>query len=304
VRRISCLILLWVILIPLATVLAQEEPVTTEEQPVVETTTAPEIPVLVSARSDIELLADDQIGIDRPLGWSGSLDIEDPQLAILMRLDLELLAGELLGPDRRPVGWFGAVPSTSLSIARDIRHDLELLADTVIGQGVRPEGWIGDDPLMRCNRATQTLVNLLERGGVFVLQLNLEDPNYCTAVEIQATKFTEVNLLSNPDVSGGDLFSAYKSSGPYTISSGFAVGFMDRFTAQRAGVIPNGTGFTPLGRSYAQFSNMMLIQGDGFTVFVDYQFTTVTADEFEVLPDVSALTATTFCTAKWCTIAG
>src|SRR5689334_24388084 len=96
-----------------------------------------DLPILISARSDLQLLAINTLGNNLPAGWNDSLDINDPQLPLLIRLDLELLAGALLGADKRPPGWFGTVLSTPYAIARDIRHDLELLADTV-SPGPRP----------------------------------------------------------------------------------------------------------------------------------------------------------------------
>jgi len=120
--------------------------------------------VLIRSRTDLEILADQQLGISaRPEGWSGSLDINNPQLPILIRLDLDLLMANTLGLDNIPVGWFGAQTSTATAIARDIRHDLELLADSLVGPNIRPPGWNGDDPLMRCDRSTQNLVTLLVR---------------------------------------------------------------------------------------------------------------------------------------------
>lgn len=255
--------------------------------------------ILVRARSDLELLATAQLGGSRPTGWSGSSDINNPQLAILTRLDLEILAGAIYSASERPAGWFGAVASSPYAIARDIRHDLELLADATTGSQ-RPIGWIGDNPLMRCNRGTQALVRLLEAGGVFQLQLDPTAPDFCAQAEIVASQFAEVNLLANPNLAGG----ANPASGPAvvsaSISSEFAVAFLDRSAVQRAGVIPNGTAITPVGRSYAQFSNMMLVRGDNFEVYVDFQFTTVTRDEFDALPNVDGLTVNPFCQAEWC----
>ncbi len=258
------------------------------------------LPILVNARNDIELLATSELGRDRPDGWSGSLDINDPQLPIFIRLDLELLAGTLLGANTRPDGWFGAVPGTTFTIARDIRHDIELLAVTVLPEGFVLPGWSGGDPLFACNRSTQTLVRMLEIGGVFTRPIAPDNPDYCNQIEIAAVGFAENTLLSN--VAPGGLFSFDPFATPpvYTINSDFAVGFLDRGAALQVGTVPNGTAITPLARSAAQFSRMMLIQGDNFLVFVNYSDTTVTQDEFEDLPDVDTLGAETYCAADWC----
>jgi hypothetical protein len=261
------------------------------------------LPILLSARSDLELLANDRGGTARPVGWSGSVDVNDPQLVILIRLDLELLTGQLLGPNTRPTGWFGAVPSTPFAIARDIRHDLELLADTTIQPGVRPPGWTGDDPLMRCSRATQALVNVLERGGVFVLNVDPNLPDFCTQTEIEASRFAEANLLSNPVVPGGasnTSGSVPPPAGSVLVNNSFTVAFLDLDARQRIGVIPNGESFTPVARSTSEFSNMMLVRGNGFEVYVDYATTQVTTEQFEALPTVDTIPVTPACTAAWC----
>ncbi len=251
------------------------------------------LPVLVSARSDLELLANSQLGSERPVGWSGSLDINDPQLALLVRLDLELLLARLLGADTRPDAWFGAVPSTPLAVARDIRHDIELLADIVIAPSVRPPDWSGDAPLMRCDRATQSLVALLQREGRFTLTTDPNQPDYCRRAAVEVSQFVEVNLL------GAGAASAARPDG-YRANNSQALAFLDRGASRRAGIIPLEAVFTPLARSYTQFSNMALVRGDGFEVFVDYTSTTIPREVFETLPDVSAAASAPVCAAAWC----
>lgn len=263
------------------------------------------LPVLASGRSDLELLAESLIGGQRPPGWSGSFDINDPQLALALRLDLELLVATVYAVDSRPSGWFGAVGSTPFAIARDIRHDLELLADTLLQPNVRPPGWSGSDPLMRCNRATQNLVGLLERGGV-ALAADPNSPDFCALIEVEASQYVEANILS---VTGGAASAtlldtsesgAAASSGGGEASTDFTLTFLDRNATQRGGVLPLGTRFTPLARSYAAFSNMMLVEGDGFVVFVDYTQTSIDDAAFNALPDVDAGEYVVVCTADWC----
>jgi hypothetical protein len=244
--------------------------------------------ILTKARTDLDLLAFTQLGNDRPQGWSGISDLDNPQLAILIRLDLEILANTLLG--QPPSGWFGVVNSTPYAIARDIRHDLDLLAE-IVGQ---PVGWIGDAPIMQCSRATQTLVDVMEAAGVFVLTADPNADDFCRQAEIEASRFAEINLLAGPVAGANPL------TGPATINSDFAVGFLDRGASQRVGVIPRDTSLTPVGRSPAQFSNMMLVTGDNFAVFVDYQFTTFTREEYNELPSVDGIEITPFCGADWC----
>ncbi len=257
--------------------------------------------LLIEARNDLELLAGELLGAERPVGWSGSLDVSDPQLALLIRLDLELLVGTLLGADARPDDWFGAIGSTPYAVARDIRHDLEVLANEQLG-ATRPDTWNGvDNPLILCSRATQTLVNILQRGGVFTLSVAPDDPDFCQKAEVAAVLFTDLNLLSNP--AEEPLFAvsvAAGGGGTNTIDTPFAVAFLDRSAALSVGVVPQDTPITPVARSTVTFSRMTLVQGDGFLVFVDYNDTTLTEDIFEDLPNADEYSTAPFCTADWC----
>ncbi len=258
------------------------------------------LPILINARNDLELLATAAIGsTQRPVGWSGSIDVNDPQLPLWIRLDLETLAGAVMGAENRPVGWFGVVPSIPLAVARDIRHDLELLADVVVGvQTIRPAGWIGDDPLMRCNRATQSLFTLLNDRGIDIV-VDFTQPDYCRAAEDGASRFVERQVLQPPMLSANA--AATQGRYRYIADSPFVVAFLDRVARQKIGVLPVGTGFDPVARSYVEFSNMVLVRGDNFTVFVDYTTTSLTAAEFLALPDVGSGAGTsTDCRAEWC----
>jgi hypothetical protein len=300
--------------VPLPTAIAPESatlvaPEVPTDAAVIQPTAAPPAPppsndvlsILIGARADLELLANDRLGTQRPIGWSGSADINDPQLMILVRLDLELLAGQLFTIDTRPPGWFGAVPSTPFAIARDIRHDLELLADSTLQPSVRPPGWAGDDPIFRCDRATQTLVGLLERGGVFQLNLDPLAVDYCVQAGLLASRFAEANLLNNPAPTSGETTGSVTTiSGTHTVNNNFTVAFFDLDARQRAGLIPSGDTFTPIARSSNPFSNMMLIRGNGFELFVDYATTAVTTPEFEALPSMDTVTPNPACTAEWC----
>lgn len=253
------------------------------------------LPSLIAARADLELLATAAIGsAQRPLGWSGSIDVNDPQLPLWIRLDLETLAGMVMGENQRPVGWFGVVPSIPLAVARDIRHDLELLADVVIGAtGVRPAGWNGDDPMMRCSRATQSLFTLLQSRGL-TFDIDFTQPDYCAAAEIAASLYVERNILQPPAQTVVNV-----GHYPYVTENAFAVAFLDRAARHKIGVLPVGTGFEVLGRSTFEFSNMVLIRGDNFRVFVDYTTTPITNAEFLALPEIGSA-ETTDCQADWC----
>lgn len=260
------------------------------------------LPLILRARADLELLADQAFGVGvRPDGWNGSMDSNDAQFPLLVRFDLEVMAGNLLGADLRPAGWFGSVVSVPLAFARDIRHDLELLADQVVGAPtIRPAGWQGDDPYMRCDRATQALVTLLGRQGISI-SVDTTVVGYCDTLTLDAARYVEREILqpidTNPVDASTDVFNANQ---PFRIDSPFAIAFLDRNARQRAGVIPEGTGFTAIARSGVGFSNMMLIEGQAFRVFVDYTTTPVTTTQFESLPDVATLGEATTCNAEWC----
>lgn len=309
-RRLIITIIIGLMLI--TPVVAQEEatpeaePVTAPssdvEQPALNSPIPSDVlPILINARTDLEILVTSQLGGERPVGWSGSLDITDPQLALLIRLDLEVLAARLLGADQRPNGWFGAVSSTPNAIARDIRHDLEMLADVVIQPGVRPPGWAGDFPLMRCDRSTQNLVLLLQKTALFVVTADPANLDYCQQVTIQASQFVEAQLL-NPNAATVVNGAAVAPAGSITANGGFAIAFLDRNARRSVGIIPIGESFLPVARSFAQFSNMILVRGENFEVFVDYTTTTLTREQFEALSDVNAMTPSPVCNADWCKV--
>ncbi len=268
------------------------------------------LPTLISIRSDLELLAAEKLGTERPLGWSGSLDTNDPQLPLLTRLDLELLAGRLLAPDQRPVGWFGAVPSSTVAIVRDIRHDLELLADAAVTVNIRPSGWTGSDPLLRCERAVQALINVLERGGVFSLNVNANDPNFCQLAELQASHFAETSILSSQNTgittttSNPAAPAAAGQSAPLPgsvqIDTEVAFAFLNRYGTEQVGKIPLGTNVQPVARSFTQFSAMTLVRGTDFEVFIDYRDSGLTDDQFASLSNVDSASVSTNCNAAWC----
>lgn len=256
---------------------------------------------LTGIRTDLDQLATAVGGTERPEGWSGSSDVTDPNLPLLLRLDLEYLASAAIG-DQRPAGWFGSVPSTAEALTRDVRHDLELLADTYLGKDVRPNVWVGpESQLLTCDRSTQTLVNLLQRGGVYVMLTPEKDPDFCTKVMLDATTFSERTLLSNP--ADQPIFSTSTRSsfaGASKIDTQFAVAFLDKGAILSVGVIPENEPVTAVARSTSQFSRMTLVQGDNFLVFVDYRDTTLTEDEFATLGNADDYQIAPFCSAKWC----
>jgi hypothetical protein len=313
VRRAILLITVIELLLALPMVLvAQDSPATTPDpsapvaQDAIPTPVTPVSPIesnalalLTNARVDLDILASQNMGADRPVGWTGNGDVMNIQLPILIRLDLELLAGRLMGPDQRPAGWFGAVPSTAYAIARDIRHDLELLADQVNPPSVRPPGWLGADPVMRCDRSVQTLVFVLERTAGYKLNIDPLGRDFCRLAELQATAYAESNLLPNSRKVANGSSQGNQSNG-VQISSPYAVAFLDRFGRRPTGSIPVGETITPVARSYTQFSKMMLVRGNGFEVFIDFSASTIDVNQYAALPDVNSVGAQTACTVGWC----
>ncbi|MEL6149533.1 MAG: hypothetical protein AAFU54_07205 [Chloroflexota bacterium] len=260
--------------------------------------------ILLAARNDIELLANNTLGASvRPPTWNGTFDVMNPQMALHARLDLETLADEVL-QQTRPPGWFGVQPTSAYASARDIRHDVELLADTVIAPSVRPPNWLGDDPIMRCNRATQALVELLESRNLQTPTASAASPTYCADLEAEAAVFTELNLLNQaeaaPAAAAATAAAPENPNAEASIVTPGTIVYYDRGALEIAGIIPQGTLLTPVARSYAQFSRMMLIRGEGFELFVDYQNTTLDAPTFDALGDVNVIDVSVSCQAEWC----
>ncbi|MEL6307635.1 MAG: hypothetical protein AAFQ52_05805, partial [Chloroflexota bacterium] len=288
--------------IPVIEAEATAEPEDVVEAPVEDELFTPEIQqLLVNGRLDLELIADEWIGTDRPPGWSGSFDITNPRLPLLLRLDTELLAAQVYGADERPDAWFGAVSSTQLAIARDIRHDIEILAEDVFEDGERPLSWAGADPLLSCDRSTQALVTLLFESGLYENTVNPLEDNYCEQVTVNVSRFVEVNLIG-VDLQVGSEGVAIPDA--VTIDTNIAVGFFNTSASQRAGVIPEDTGITPLARSYADFTNMTLVQGENFLLFVEWQNTSLTLEEWLLLPNAAELEFETTCGELWCSAQG
>lgn len=258
--------------------------------------------VLVNARTDLELLAENQLQAQRPVGWSGSLDVTDPQLPVHIWLDLELLTARLLDISERPIGWFGPAPGSYYAIARDIRHDLELLADEALSPGERPIGWVGGTPLMRCDRAVQSLAETLAANVSFIPNVDPTAPGYCDQMGEALREYATNNpgaLNTGPasQQSGGTT-----PANPNVIHPNpDAYGFLDRYATQRIGIIPATETFVPLARSFTQFSRMTLVRGSGFEVFVDWKTTSMTEEQFRTLPNVNNFDANPMCEAPWCT---
>lgn len=269
----------------------------------------PDVLLLLTARDDLELLADQLLtptlgaGV-RPEGWHGRVSPYDPQIALLTRLDLETLATTVINAQQRPCGgwygcWFGTVGSTPYAVARDVRHDLELLAWTLM-RNQRPIGWTGGDPVLKCDRASQTLVNVLERGGLYRVDVDANDPEFCKNVTLGVSRFVETEILANAQIDR--IFSEeIPLLSRYEVTTNIAVAFLDSAATRRVGVIPRGTPILVRARSYRDFSKMVLVAGDGFEVYIEYTNTNLPDEIFRALPNAETFQNNTGCLdAAWC----
>ena len=92
--------------------------------------------------------------------------------------------------------------------------------------------------------------------------------------------------------------------GAFTVNVTWAIAFYEGDATRRAGIIPDGTAVQPIARIDAQYVNMMLVQGEQFELFIDYQFTTVSEEEFLALPTIDEIMYETACDADWCENSG
>lgn len=254
--------------------------------------------ILNNLRSDLESFATQQLGGTRPIGWSGETNLSNPEFVMLLRLDLEFLAGDLLGSDVRPGGWMGPVAGTTMSIAFDVRKDLELLVKTInLGQPIA--GWIGASPLASCSRLTVMLVEYLISNTNYSLNVDPTVSDFCLAVENDTTRY----LGDHPDIArpGEEKpQEPVQSIITHFVQGDFSLLFSDRSGSGKLGLIPKLTPFVPVARSYAEYSNMMLVRGEGFEGLVEYPFTSINRQEFQQLPNIDDFTISPYCTAYWC----
>jgi len=248
-----------------------------------------------------------------PEGWTGGNDAES------IRQDLETLrlATAQVGTPIDAVNWFGTTIGAEWVVARAARHDLEVLADARLGFGQRPAGWtysIGAEPI-RCPRSVQNLVALLQQDAGFVSSANPADPGFCQALTLQASGFAE-NTQVNPGTGGGGVVetmavSAENATGAVVVGQPGSVSgqattpyaYLDHSARLRIGQIPRGTPFTALARSSAPDSRMMLVQGEGFTVWIAWPWTTLTEQQYLSLPfaeDVEDQLPQLLCFAAFC----
>jgi hypothetical protein len=170
---------------------------------------------------------------------------------------------------------------------------LELLADAV-EISPRPANWAGASALLRCDRTTQALINLLEESTDFTLQADRTASDFCDVASIEATVYTERFL-------GGafTVVPAVEASDP-RVTAANAVGFIDLAGTTRGGIFPQGERVEVVARQSGDNAVLMLVRGVGFELFVDYRSTNVTQAQFLSLRGVGGMRVDPRCNASWC----
>lgn len=155
----------------------------------------------------------------------------------------------------------------------------------------------GVNPAEVCGRTLANLMRLVQSNYVraaypFKPVAKADDANYCQALE------QEMNLYLERVVFTQDIDEANGIAG----RSKNAFAFLDLAAQRFVGVLPSGTAFTAVARNSLPGSQMMFVRGEGFSLFVDYAFTTLTREDFESLigfQDYDGNIDAT-CTAQWC----
>jgi hypothetical protein len=118
-----------------------------------------------------------------------------------------------------------------------------------------------------------------------------------------------MNLLTQPTVpdlqpvaetSSAEVSSTAISDDTFFALDDITLAFLDRYATRYVGPIPPGIAFTPVARSFTQFSHMTVVRGEGFEVLVDYATTTMNENRFSRLPDLNITPTNPHCDAEWC----
>ncbi|PJF21020.1 MAG: hypothetical protein CUN56_13205 [Phototrophicales bacterium] len=252
---------------------------------------------VLAVRGDLERLADEVLGLStRPIGWTWSQgdDENSPTLADDLNADLNNLADTQIGRDQRPPGWVFFVPDSLAAAYRNLRFNLELLADTLLGEDVRPFGWQGEDPLNRCEPATQALTFIAQINYGFTIDETLQNASdFCNIVDFTVNSLTE----NPPQPTEEDIEDA--ADREFSAESLNAFSYLDVGATQYMGIMPRGTEFRAWYRNYGE-SNMMFVTGDGFGLYVDRRWTTLDPDIYARLPTLEGVRPLTFCETLWC----
>jgi hypothetical protein len=246
---------------------------------------------ILALRGDLERLADEQLGLNkRPATWTGNKDRESPTLLSDNYLDLETMANATLGSGQRPDGWQLTLPTARILAYRSLRVNLELLADA-LGKIPRPHGWQGTNPVETCDPLIQNLVTLAQQKYNFAPESVPAGGNYCQQLSLAANLIVESPPKSEETVvEGNDQFIG---------ESQLAFSYLDSAATQYMGIMPPGTKFKAWYRNFGA-STMMFVSGDKFAVFIDRRWTTLPQDVFSHLPTTEGVKPLTFCDASWC----
>lgn len=145
---------------------------------------------------------------------------------------------------------------------------------------------------VECGRTIAAISALLKRDLDFG-PATLPGADYCARLETEIVVFIEA-LLADPTAEG----IAGQSRGAFA--------FIDFGARQYVGEVPQGASFKAVARNALPDSTMIYVVGPDYAVFVDYNFTTLSADEFAILPDYRDYTGgiRPSCEASWCRAPG
>lgn len=153
----------------------------------------------------------------------------------------------------------------------------------------------GDNPADPCGRTLANLYQLLQgdylkRETPFRAVAKPTDRNYCQALEREMNLYLERVIFGE---SAAEIIEGRSEN---------AFAFLDLAAQRYVGTMPRGTRFQAQARNSLPASRMMFVKGEGFSVFVDYTFTTLSREEFESLVGFQEYDGdiTPACTAAWC----
>ncbi|MDZ4766506.1 MAG: hypothetical protein SGI73_18370 [Chloroflexota bacterium] len=165
---------------------------------------SPDQAPLFDTRVDLEVLADAVFGVERPDGWTGSINVDTLSFVIDLWVDNERLADSVFGAGVRPVGWTGTGGATpnNRTLARNVRRDLEITADEFYGRGQRPPEWRGAPPIVRCGRSFENLLVALDR--FYGIRTNTPESalDYCRTVLVEIEGDLIETAFNRADASG------------------------------------------------------------------------------------------------------
>lgn len=159
--------------------------------------------LVFDTRADLELLADAVLGVGiRPQAWTGNTNLQSPTVVSDLWFDNEQLADSVFGATIRPDTWFGATVPLPEVIVRNTRHDLELAADAFFGRDIRPPEWRGAAAVLRCDRALQNTLTILDRFYNIRPQTPESAINYCAALQAEIEDDLVNIVFGTPDANG------------------------------------------------------------------------------------------------------